>query len=128
MKTRDRSRTKQSESAPVTSRSVSAALSALMKSDPTSFAWLIIDGFDKLATLDPQGFNGLVSAITTRKERFEVVIETTMSRISFGKYPTREARSLAAAIKASPRVILNVELWFALLGTSELHLSRTSNG
>jgi hypothetical protein len=66
--------------------------------------------------------------IVTGKQPYEVVVETAVSRISFGKYPTREARSLTAAITASPRVILEIELWFALSGSSELHLSRTPNG
>jgi hypothetical protein len=62
------------------------------------------------------------------KGPYEVVVVTAPSRISFGKYPTRKARSLTAAITASPRVILEIELWFALSGSSELHLSRTPNG
>jgi hypothetical protein len=62
------------------------------------------------------------------KGPYEVVVVTATSRISFGKYPTREARSLTAAITASPRVILEIERLFALSGISEFHLSKTPNG
>jgi hypothetical protein len=51
------------------------------------------------------------------KEPYEVVVVTATSRISFGKYPTREARSLTAAITASPRVILKIERWLDLAGS-----------
>jgi hypothetical protein len=61
------------------------------------------------------------------KEPYEVIAVTATSSISFGKHPTREARSLTAAINASPRMIFEIERWFALSGTSELHLSRTAN-
>jgi hypothetical protein len=68
------------------------------------------------------------SVVVMGKGPYEVVVVTATSRISFGKYPTREARSLTAAITASPRVILEIECWLDLAGTSELHLSRTPNG
>jgi hypothetical protein len=38
-----------------------------MKSDPDSFAWLIIDGLDSLATVDPKAFECLLSTFVTRK-------------------------------------------------------------
>jgi hypothetical protein len=69
MKGRGRSKARQFQPEAVTFQSVSTALSTLMNADPASYAWLIIDGSDKLAALDPQGFNGLVSAIATRKLR-----------------------------------------------------------
>jgi hypothetical protein len=74
-----------------------------------------------------QGKERFGPVVVIGKEPYEVVVVTAMSKISFGKYLTREARSLTAAINASPRMILEIERWFALSGTSELHLSRMAN-
>jgi hypothetical protein len=94
-------KTRQPQPEAVTFRSVSEALGALMKSDSASFAWLIIDGFDKLATLDPQGFNGLVSAIVTRKLRagnFFIALEQLRAHLQQQDCEAAEER--ASAIKA----------------------------
>jgi hypothetical protein len=58
---------------------------------------------------------------------YELVVETATAQISFGKFAVHEAR-LAAAIKAAPLVILEIERWLDLAGTSELHLAKTPNG
>jgi hypothetical protein len=58
---------------------------------------------------------------------YELVVETATVRISFGKFAVPEAR-MAAAIKAAPLVVLEIERWLDLARISELHLSRTPNG
>jgi hypothetical protein len=58
---------------------------------------------------------------------YELVVETATARISFGKFAVPEAR-LAAAIKAAPLVVLEIERWLDLSATSELHLAKTPNG